>query len=274
MRRVTLLSILLGIYLVYNITIMSTWQGWVGPPPLIGIIMGPGMFVIAFLFSILTTFIAWKYLPKERPKELQVRASSGETSAGSSRTSSSIPPPRKIVLITSREAAIIASFSGVNFAWNALGLIFVIFPPGSWSISGIMPQLIGMATGPIGLVIAHFIGGLLWYDFPWGTFNFMLSATWLITVLYPFYADVVKHYKYPILFGQTFLLHQYDVYSWALWAVHFAKLAPVEYIIPATLVFIGPWSLLNAIPIVILVALFDRFAPGLMKPTWLDRYIS
>jgi hypothetical protein len=261
MNRRTLLTILLGIYFVYNIAVLTTWRGWTDPtPPAIGLLMGPGMFIIAVVVTGLTTWVAARYLPKETP------------------VTATVPPapeaPRKVVTITSREAGIIASFSGVTFAWNALGLIFVIFPPGSWSITGIMPQIVGMATGPVGLVIAHFIGGLLWYDFPWGTFNFMLSSTWLVTIAYFFYRDVAKAYRYPILFAQTFLLHQYDVYSWALWASHFAKLAPVDFVIPATIVFIGPWSLLNALPIVIIVALLDRFSPGFMRPTWLERYTS
>ncbi|MER3601700.1 MAG: hypothetical protein C4339_03175 [Nitrososphaerota archaeon] len=261
MKRNTLLLILLGIYFLYNITILSIWQGWTSPtPPPIGLLMGPGMFAIAVLVTGVTTWVAARYLPKE----VQLTAAAAPGSAA----------PRKAVALTSREAGIVASFSGVTFAWNALGLIFVIFPPGSWSITGIMPQIVGMATGPVGLIIAHFVGGLLWYDFPWGTFNFMLSSTWLVTVAYYFYRDVAKIYRYPILFAQTFLLHQYDVYSWALWASHFAKLAPVDFVIPATIVFIGPWSLLNAIPIVIIVALLDRFAPGFMRPTWLDRYTT
>jgi hypothetical protein len=264
LKKRTLLTILLAIYVIYNATILTIWQGWTDPtPPLIGLVMGPIMFVIAAAATGVTTYVAYKFLPKER--------SPGAAAADGGEAPSTA---RKIVAITSREAGIIAAFSGITFAWNALGLIIVIFPPGSWSITGIMPQIVGMATGPIGLIIAHFIGGLLWYDFPWGTFNFMLSATWLVAVAYYFYHDVAKAYKYPILFIQTFLLHQYDVYSWALWASHFAKLAPVDFVIPATIVFIGPWSLLNAIPIVIIVALLDKFAPGFMRPTWLDRYTT
>src|SRR5213076_3264569 len=121
---------------------------------------------------------------------------------------------RRIAAVTSREAGLIAAFSGITFAWNALGLIIVVFPPGSWSITGIMPQIVGMGTGPIGLFIAHFLGGLLWYYF---------------------YHDVAKVYKYPILFVQTFLLHQYDVFSWALWASNFAKLAPTSFVVPSTI---------------------------------------
>jgi len=102
----------------------------------------------------------------------------------------------------------------------------------------------------------------------------MLSSTWLITIAYYFYHDVAKVYKYPILFVQTFLLHQYDVFSWALWASNFAKLAPTSFVVPSTIVFIGPWSLLNAVPIVIIVALLDRYAPGFLRPTWLDRYTT
>jgi hypothetical protein len=262
-KKRTLVAILLAIYFIYNITVLSIWRGWTGPsPPPLALLMGPGMFVIAVAVTGITTYIAARFLPKEAGQAPPAQAQAAP------------PGPRRVVALTSREAGIVASFSGVNFAWNALGLIFVIFPPGSWSISGIMPQLIGMATGPVGLIIAHFIGGLLWYDFPWGTFNFMLSSTWLATIAYYFYRDVAKKYRYPILFLQTFLLHQYDVYSWALWASNFAKLAPVDFVVPATLVFIGPWSLLNAIPIVIIVALLDRFSPGLMRPTWLDRYAT
>jgi len=269
LKKRTLLAILLGIYLVYNVTVLAVWAGSVpSDPPFLALVMGPILWVIAIVATGVTTWAAYKFLPKESPRTGPKAAADGGMAT--------VTPTlrRKIVTVTSREAGIIAAFSGITFAWNALGLIIVVFPPGSWSITGIMPQIVGMGTGPIGLFIAHFLGGLLWYDFPWGTFNFMLSSTWLVTIAYYFYADVAKVYKYPILFAQTFLLHQYDVFSWALWASNFAKLAPTSFVVPSTIVFIGPWSLLNAVPLVIIVALLDRYAPGFLRPTWLDRYTT
>lgn len=262
MKRTTLIAILLIIFFAYHITILTMWPGWPNWPvgPAHYWFIGPGSFLWSVAIVGITTFIAARYLPKEEaliPKKASLEGSS--------------EVKRKIILITSREAGMIAAFSGVNFAWNALGLIIVIFPPGSWSLTGIAPHIVGMATGPVGLIIAHFIGGLLWYDFPWGTYNFMLSGTWLPMIAYWYIRDVKKAYRYPLIFTHAFVMHQYDVYSWALWAVHFAKLAPLEYIIPACYVFIGPWSLLNAIPITIIASLLDRFAPGLLRPTWLER---
>ena len=268
MKRMTLLGILLGIYFVYNLAVLGVWAGSVpSPTPLLALVMGPVIWVVAVVTTGATTWVAYKFLPKEKPV-----APRAATAADGGTVTMGIG--RRIAAVTSREAGLIAAFSGITFAWNALGLIIVVFPPGSWSITGIMPQIVGMGTGPIGLFIAHFLGGLLWYDFPWGTFNFMLSSTWLITIAYYFYHDVAKVYKYPILFVQTFLLHQYDVFSWALWASNFAKLAPTSFVVPSTIVFIGPWSLLNAVPIVIIVALLDRYAPGFLRPTWLERYTT
>ena len=271
MKRMTLLGILLGIYFVYNIAVLGVWAGTASAssyPPIYAFVMGPVIWIVAVVTTGVTTYVAYKFLPKEEPR---VKSKPATAANGGTVT---VGMGRRITAVTSREAGLIAAFSGITFAWNALGLIIVIFPPGSWSITGIMPQIVGMGTGPIGLFIAHFVGGLLWYDFPWGTFNFMLSSTLLITIAYPFYYNVAKVYKYPILFMQTFLLHQYDVFSWALWASNFAKLAAPSFVVPSTIVFIGPWSLLNAVPIVIIVALLDRYAPGFLRPTWLERYTT
>jgi len=271
LKKRTMLALLLLIYFAYNVTVLGVWAGSVpSDPPILALVMGPVIWLVAIATTGVTTWVAYKFLPKEGG------AIPPATSSANGGTVNVTRPrlARRIVAVTSREAGIIAAFSGITFAWNALGLIIVIFPPGSWSITGIMPQIVGMGTGPIGLIISHFIGGLLWYDFPWGTFNFMLSSTWLITVSYYFYHDVAKVYKYPILFAQTFLLHQYDVFTWALWASNFAKLAPVDFVVPSTIVFIGPWSLLNTVPLVITVFLLDTFAPGFLRPTWLDRYTT
>jgi hypothetical protein len=268
LKKRTLLSLLLGIYFVYNVTILAVWTGSVpSDPPFLAILMGPVIWFAAVVTTGVTTWVAYKFLPKEaaaRPKA--TTATNGGTVV--------VRAARRVVAVTSREAGLIAAFSGITFAWNALGLIIVVLPPGSWSITGIMPQIVGMGTGPIGLFISHFLGGLLWYDFPWGTFNFMLSSTWLVTVAYYFYHDVAWKFKYPILFAQTFLLHQYDVWTWGHWASNFAHLLPSEYVIPYTFGFIAPWSLLNAVPLVIIVALLDRYAPGFLRPTWLDRYTT
>lgn len=266
MKKRTLLAILLGIYFVYNVAVLGVWAGSVpSDPPILALVMGPIMWLIAVVVTGVSTWAAYRFLPKASPRWGPTRAADG---------GATMTVGRRIVSVTSREAGIIAAFSGITFAWNALGLIIVVFPPGSWSITGIMPQIVGMGTGPIGLFIAHFLGGLLWYDFPWGTFNFMLSSTWLVMIAYYFYHNVSPVYKYPILFAQTFLLHQYDVFSWALWASNFAHLAPTSFVVPATIVFIGPWSLLNTVPLVIIVILLDRFAPGFLRPTWLDRYTT
>lgn len=273
MKKRSLLALLLLIYFVYNLSVLGVWAGSVpSDPPYLALVMGPVIWLAAIATTGVTTWVAYKFLPKEREPSAKppMRASAD----GGTMTVTRPGMGRRIVAVTSREAGIIAAFSGITFAWNALGLIIVIFPPGSWSITGIMPQIVGMGTGPIGLIISHFIGGLLWYDFPWGTFNFMLSSTWLVTISYYFYHNVAKAYKYPILFAQTFLLHQYDVFTWALWASNFAKLADTAFVVPSTIVFIGPWSLLNAVPLVIIVLLLDVFAPGFLRPTWLDRYTT
>jgi hypothetical protein len=268
LKKRTLLSLLLGIYFVYNVTILAIWTGSVpSSPPILEVLMGPVLWLVAVVTTGVTTWVAYKFLPKE-----STRASKATTAADGGNVV--VGATRRAVTITSREAALIAAFSGITFAWNALGLIIVVLPPGSWSITGIMPQIVGMATGPIGLIISHFLGGLLWYDFPWGTFNFMLSSTWLVMISYYFYHDVARVYKYPILFAQTFLLHQYDVWTWGHWASNFAKLLDPQYVVPYTFGFIGPWSLLNTVPLVIIVALLDRYAPGFLRPTWLDRFVK
>jgi hypothetical protein len=270
LKKMTLLAVLLGIYFLYNLAVLGVWAGSVpSDPPFLALVMGPILWVVAIVTTGVTTWAAYRFLPKESAQTGPAAAADGGANVTVGRSLG-----RKIVWVTSREAGIIAAFSGITFAWNALGLIIVVFPPGSWSITGIMPQIVGMGTGPIGLFIAHFLGGLLWYDFPWGTFNFMLSSTFLVTIAYYFYHDVVWRWKYPILFAQTFLLHQYDVFTWALWASNFAKLAPVDFVVPSTLVFIGPWTLLNTVPLVIIVALLDKYAPGFLRPTWLDRYTT
>jgi hypothetical protein len=270
LKKMTLLAILLGIYFAYNVTVLGVWAGSVpSDPPFMALLMGPVIWLAAVVTTGVTTWVAYKFLPKEaaRATKATMATNGGTVTVGAVRA-------RRIVTVTSREAALIAAFSGITFAWNALGLIIVVFPPGSWSITGIMPQIVGMATGPIGLIISHFLGGLLWYDFPWGTFNFMLSSTWLVMIAYYFYHNVTPAYKYPILFAQTFLLHQYDVFTWAMWASFFAGLNVPGFIVPATIVFIPLWSLANAVPIVIIVALLDRYAPGFLRPTWLDRYTT
>jgi hypothetical protein len=259
MRKSIIMGILWGIFLLYHgILLTLGFTGilpwYVEPPSALDFIVGPGMFFIGIVISFLIIY-ASRFLPKEAPATGEVKK-------------------RRSVLLTSTEAAIIAAFSGINFAWNALGLIIVIFPPGSWSLSGIMPQLVGFATGPVGLVITHFIAGLLWYDFPWGTYNFMLSGTWPNMLIYWYLRDVKKVYRYGLITITTFIFHQYDVWTWAMWAVHFAKLAPVEYIIPATYVFIPAWAIINTVSIVVLLVILDRIAPGLLRPTWLERYAT
>jgi hypothetical protein len=253
------MGILWGIFFVYHgallwLGLSGTLPWFVEPPSALDFIVGPGMFFIGIVISFIIIY-ASRFLPKEVPE-------SGEVKKAPS------------VLLTSTEAAIIAAFSGITFAWNALGLIIVIFPPGSWSLSGIMPQLVGFATGPVGLVITHFIAGLLWYDFPWGTYNFMLSGTWPNMLIYWHLRDLKKVYRYAFITITTFIFHQYDVWTWAMWAVHFAKLAPVEYIIPATYVFIPAWAIINTVSIVVLLVILDRISPGLLRPTWLDRYAT
>jgi hypothetical protein len=269
LKKRTLLAILLGIYFVYNLIVLSVWTGSApSNPPVLQLVMGPVLWLIALVTTGGTTWAAYKFLPKD-PSASPAMATNGGATITVGRSLG-----KRIVWVTSREAGIIAAFSGITFAWNALGLIITVFPPGSWSITGIMPQIVGMGTGPVGLLISHFLGGLLWYDFPWGSFNFMLSSTWLVTISYYFYHDTAKMYKYPILFAQTVLLHQYDVFTWGLWASNFAKLLAPDLVVPYTFLFIGPWSLLNAVPIVIIVILLDRYAPGFLRPTWLDRYTT
>ena len=155
MKRMTLLGILLGIYFVYNLAVLGVWAGSVpSTPPILALVMGPVIWVVAVVTTGATTWVAYKFLPKEKPV-----APRAATAADGGTVTMGIG--RRIAAVTSREAGLIAAFSGITFAWNALGLIIVVFPPGSWSITGIMPQIVGMGTGPIGLFIAHFLGGLL-----------------------------------------------------------------------------------------------------------------
>src|SRR5438309_1384498 len=160
----TLLGILLGIYFVYNLAVLGVWAGSVpSPTPLLALVMGPVIWVVAVVTTGATTWVAYKFLPKEKPVAPRVAtAADGGTVT--------VRIGRRIAAVTSREAGLIAAFSGITFAWNALGLIIVV--------------------------------------------------------------------------------------------------------VPSTIVFIGPWSLLNAVPIVIIVALLDRYAPGFLRPTWLDRYTT
>src|SRR5438046_9293443 len=170
----TLLGILLGIYFVCNLAALGGWAGSVpSPTPILALVMGPVIWVVAVVTTGATTWVAYKFLPKEKPvaPRAATAADGGTVTVGIG---------RRIAAVTSREAGLIAAFSGITFAWNALGLIIVVFPPGSWSITGIMPQVLGSGTGPHALPLVRFLGGLLWYASTWGPFNFMLSSTWLI----------------------------------------------------------------------------------------------
>ena len=69
MKKRTLLAILLGIYLVYNVTVLAVWAGSVpSDPPFLALVMGPILWVIAIVATGVTTWAAYKFLPKESPR--------------------------------------------------------------------------------------------------------------------------------------------------------------------------------------------------------------
>src|SRR5437773_11758757 len=103
----TLLGILLGIYFVYNLAVLGVWAGSVpSPTPLLALVMGPVIWVVAVVTTGVTTWVAYKFLPKEKPvaPRAATEADGGTVTVGI---------VRRIDAFSSRETGLYAVFTGL-----------------------------------------------------------------------------------------------------------------------------------------------------------------
>src|SRR5204862_4134903 len=121
------------------LAVLGVWAGSVpSTPPILALVMGPVIWVVAVVTTGATTWVAYKFLPKEKPV-----APRAATAADGGTVTMGIG--RRIAAVPSREAGLIAAFSGITSASHALGRIIAVFPPGRWAITGITPQLVRTA---------------------------------------------------------------------------------------------------------------------------------
>jgi len=223
------------------------------------------IFLVTWVVLGITALVA-RFAPKEK-REVPVKKSTGASNPGGEEK-------RARVWITSREAGVIAAFGAVGFAWNALGLIVVFFPPASWTLSNPLAYIGAIATGPFGGIILGLTSALMLYSMLADILDWIFTINFPAMLAYWAIKDVIKPIRYPLLFIQSFFIMQEDVWAWSIWMAFPFKLFPPETLWSFNLIPIVPWSLLNAIIITVIVALVDQFAPGLLRPTWFDRYIG